>query len=341
MITRSVTLRDVAEQAGVHPSTASRALNPDTRSLVNAQTVTRVVEAARALGYRPNSLARGLKTNRTFTVGMLVPDLTNPLFPPIVRGIEDALGEADYTLIIANTDNDSEKERAVLRTMLDRRVDGLIMATARRQLRRAEALVEEGIPVVLVNRASDDPDLPSVAADDHVGIGLAVRHLTSLGHTEIAHVAGPQDLSTGFARYQSFMAWMESEGLEPDPDRVVFADWFREEPGAEACAALFDRGVEFTAVVAANDLIAIGCYDVIAARARRVPGDVSVVGYNDMPFSDKLAPPLTTVRIPHRAIGVRSAELMLALISEREAAPEAVRLPPTLVVRDSTGPAPS
>ncbi len=337
-VTRAVTLREVADLAGVHVSTASRALNPGTRSLVSEQTAGRVLEAARKLGYQPNSLARGLKTNRTYTVGMLLPDLTNPLFPPIARGVEDALGESDYTVIFANTDNDPEKEAATLRTMLSRRVDGLILATARRSTPHLTELLEAGMPIVLVNRASDDAALPSVTGDDHAGVGLAVRHLVSLGHRRIAHVAGPQDLSTGLARYQSFVAWMQSEGLDPDPDLIVFADSFREASGAQAATELFDRGVSFTAMVAANDLIALGCYDVLAERRKLVPDDVSVVGYNDMPFSDRLYPPLTTVHIPHYMIGVRAAQLVLEFIVEREIGAQAIRLAPTLALRESTAP---
>ncbi|MGH8875285.1 MAG: LacI family DNA-binding transcriptional regulator, partial [Acidimicrobiia bacterium] len=272
-----VTLRDVAERAGVHPSTASRALNPGTRSLVNDETVERVLQVARELRYRPNSLARGLKTNKTFTIGMLLPDLTNPLFPPIVRGIEDTLGAADYTVILANTDNDPERERSIVHSMLNRRVDGLILATAQRKAPLIDELIAGGVPVVLVNRTMDDPPVPSVTADDHAGIGLAVRHLVSLGHTRVAHVAGPQHLSTGLTRYQSFVAWMQSEGLDAHPDRIAFADWFSEEPGAKAFQKLLDRTDDFTAVVAANDLIAIGCYDVLEARGLRVADDVSVV----------------------------------------------------------------
>ncbi|NNC39785.1 MAG: LacI family DNA-binding transcriptional regulator [Acidimicrobiia bacterium] len=337
----TVRLRDVADMAGVHPSTASRALNPGSRSQVNERTVVRVLEAARALGYQPNSLARGLKTNQTFTVGMLLPDLTNPLFPPIVRGVEDALGAADYTVILGNTDNDADKEASILRAMLNRRVDGLIVASARRADANIIQLGESGTPIVLVNRSSDNPHLPSISGDDHAGIGLAVRHLALLGHTKIAHVAGPQDLSTGLARYQSFVAWMQSEGLTPDPDRIVFSEWFHEAPGAVAAAELFERGVDFTAIVAANDLLAIGCYDVLAERGIRVPQDVSVVGYNDMPFSDKLNPPLTTIHIPHYMIGVRAAELALDLIAKRDVGGQAVRLAPSLMVRNSTAAIPT
>lgn len=334
---RSPTLKDVASQAGVHPSTVSRALSPHTRPLVNDDTAKKVMMVADRLGYRPNSLARALKTNRTLTIGMLLPDLTNPLFPPIVRGIEDTLGASDYTVILANTDNDEGKERSIVRSMLDRRVDGLVLATARLQAPIVDELVEMGLPLVLVNRTTDNPKVPSVIPDDHAGVGLAVGHLVELGHTRIAHVAGPQDFSTGLARYHAFCDSMEEEGLTPDPDLVVFADRVHEEPGARALAELYDRGQAFTAILAANDLVAIGCYDILGSRGLTVGGDVSVVGYNDMPFADRLSPPLTTVRIPQYEIGVRSAELILKLVGGETPETMTVGLRPSLVVRGSTG----
>ncbi len=340
-VSRAVTLRDVAQRAGVHPSTASRALNSATRILVNDDTVARVARAARDLGYRPNSLARGLKTNKTFTIGMLLPDLTNPLFPPIVRGVEDTLGRADYTLILGNTDNDPERESAVLQSMTLRRVDGLILATAHRDSPIVARLIDDGVLVVLVNRTTDDSSVTSVTGDDHAGIGQAVRHLSKLGHRRIAHVSGPHHVSTGLTRYQSFISWMGSEGLEVDARLIVEAGWFSEEPGAKATRELMDRGVPFTAIVAANDLIAMGCYDVLGERGLEVGADVSVVGYNDIPFADKLHPALTTVRIPQYQIGVKAAEAMLdGMADPSRAAAVAIRLAPSLVVRESTGPPP-
>ena len=334
-------MRDVAALSMVHASTASRALNPGTRSLVNSETVARVLRAAGELGYRPNSLARGLKTNRTHTIGMLLPDLTNPLFPPIVRGIEDTLGPADYTLILANTDNHDDRERQTLAKMMDRRVDALILATAHRNAPMVDEVIAAGMPVVLVNRTVDDPYVAAVTGDDHAGIGLAVRHLIGLGHSKIAHVGGPQHLSTGFTRYLSFLAWMRIEGLDADPSLIVFADWFHEDPGAKAFRTLLDERNDFTAVIAGNDLIAIGCYDVLKDAGRAVAVDVSIVGYNDMPFADRLDPPLTTIRIPHYQIGVRAAELILEILEKPEGPnPGSIKLAPSLVVRQSTGPPP-
>ena len=330
------TLIDVAQAADVHPSTASRALNVKTRDKVSAATVAKVLDAARRLGYQPNSLARGLKMSRTFTVGMLVPDLTNPLFPPIVRGLEDRLRQDGLTLVLANTDNDETKERELLNAMTARRIDGLILATAQRDYPLLPEIIASGMPVVLVNRTTDDGLVPSVVGDDHSGIGQAVRHLVQLGHTKIAHVGGTLDVSTGLNRYHSFVSWMQTHGLEVDPRLVAIATWFQEERGATAFEELFERGAEFTAVVCGNDLIALGGYDVLRERGLNVPGDVSIVGFNDMPFNDKFSPPLTSVRLPSYHIGYKAAELLIEAIDEPGAHPADVRLRPELVVRGST-----
>ena len=332
------TLAEVAKAAGVHPSTASRALNAHTRAKVSAGTAAQVMGAARRLGYQPNSLARGLRMSRTLTVGMLVPDITNPLFPPIARGIEDRLRRNGLTLVLANTDNDDDKERALFDAMVARRVDGLILATARRQYPLLTEVADRGLPCVLVNRTTDDTAVPAVLGDDHAGIGQAVRHLVELGHRRIAHVGGTQTVSTGVTRYSSFLSWMRQHGLEPDPRLVVIAEWFQEERGAEAFRKLFARGAGFTAVVCGNDLIALGGYDVLRERGLTCPDDISIVGYNDTPFNDKFSPALTSVRIPQYHIGYRVADLLLEIMEDSDYQLADLHLKPQLMVRGSTAP---
>jgi LacI family transcriptional regulator len=334
--TARVTLRDVARVSGVHPGTASRALNEETRALVNEDTARRVLEAAEQLGYRPNPIARGLKTNRSYTIGVLIPDLTNPLFPPILRGIEDRLEESGYTPLMANTDNDPERERIDWHAMRARQVDGIVAATARRDHELLDELLEAGIPVVLVNRRAPDSGVPSATADDRQGIRLAVGHLAELGHERIAHIAGPLELSTGLDRHEGFHEAMRELGLEPDPELVVVTGAFTEAEGAKACAELLDRGAGPTAIAAANDLIALGCYDVFAERGIACPEEISVVGFNDMPFAGRFQPPLTTIRIPHYELGMAAAELMLENLLNGGAPPRDIRLEPSLVVRSST-----
>jgi LacI family transcriptional regulator len=331
-----VTLREVARLAGVHPGTVSRALNPETRELVNSETIRRVIQAAEELGYRPNPIARGLKTNRSYTIGVLIPDIQNPLFPPIVRGIEDRLDDDGYTALIANTENEPERERTSIEALRARQVDGFITATARSDHAMLDELVVLEIPLVLVNRRLEDRSLPSATADDRAGMLLAVRHLIDLGHRRIAHIAGPQDLSTGHARHAGFLEAMRGARLEPELVRA--ADAFTEAEGARICAELLDSGRPFTAIAAGNDLLALGCYDVFAERGIACPAEISVVGFNDMPFAARFNPPLTSVRIPHYEVGMVAAELLLERIQRPGAEPRELQLDPELVVRDSSGP---
>jgi LacI family transcriptional regulator len=331
-----ITLRDVARRAGVHAGTASRALNTATRSLVNPDTAKKVMSAAEELGYRPNPLARGLKTNRSFTIGVLVPDLTNPLFPPIVRGIEDALATVGYTALLANSDNDPDKERLHFQTMKDRQVEGFIMATAERDHPLIEDAIAADVPIVLVNRTVDSSDVFAVITDDHKGTALAVDHLVGLGHVRIAHVGGPERYSTGKARYGGYLDAMKAASLKPDRKIIRFARTFTETEGAKVFKKLLDERKEFTAVVAGNDLLALGCYDVLADAGLRCPEDISIVGYNDIPFLDMLQPPLTTIRIPHYEIGSRATELVIERLQNPSTEPVTVKLEPQLVVRGST-----
>jgi LacI family transcriptional regulator len=333
-----VTLREVADVAGVHPGTASRALNAQTRALVNEETAERVIRAADELGYRPNPIARGLKTNRSYTVGVLIPDLMNPLFPPIVRGIQDRLEEAGYTPLIANTENDPERERIDFERLRARQVDGFITATARRDEDLLTQVAAIGTPVVLVNRRLDQALLPAVVGDDRAGVRLAIEHLADLGHRRIAYLAGPQQVSTGYLRYQGFLEAMRDRGLEPDVELIRFGDAFTEAEGMRLCSELLDGGAALTAIAAGNDLVALGCYDVFEERGIRCPDEISVVGFNDMPFADRFDPPLTTIRIPHYEIGARAAELLIELQGDTQAPPPQIQLPPELVARSSTGP---
>ena len=243
-------LKDVADAAGVHIATASRALDDRRATMVRPETIERVRRAAADLGYRVNRMARGLKTSRSFTIGMLIPDITNPFFPPIVRGAEDCLAQRGYTLVLANTDNDDAKERRHLADMLERQVDGLLLAMARRRDPLVEELRAGPTPLVLVNRTIDRGGVAAVIPDDQAGMHLAVEHLHQLGHRLIAHVAGPPDTSTGARRAAGFATAAKLLGLPTD--RVVVASAFADAAGREAARVLFGGNRLPTGVVAAN-----------------------------------------------------------------------------------------
>jgi LacI family transcriptional regulator len=331
-----VTIRDVARLAEVHPGTVSRALNPETRGLVNHATAERVLAAAAELGYRPNSMARGLKTSRSLTIGVLIPDLTNPLFPPIVRGIDDRLTLDGYTPLLVNTVSDPERERASIEAMLARQVDGFIAATAQLDVEPLALAVERGLPVVLVNRTFEDGSMSACTVDDRKGSALAVEHMVGLGHKRIGYVAGPQNVSTGHRRYLGFTAAMEAAGLPVPPARVSYSGAFTEEAGARASAEVLGADPDVTAIITANDRLAIGCYDTLAELGLGCPEDVSIVGFNDMMFIERLRPPLSSVRVPQRELGYAAAELLLEQLGDNAPPPRELMLEPTLVVRGST-----
>ncbi len=335
---RPATLREVANAAQLDISTVSRALRPETRGRVRPETVKRVLATADALGYRANPFARGLKDQRSMTIGMLVPDLGNPLFPPIVRGIEDGLRERGYAMILANTDQDLGREEQLLDVFMQRRVDGLVLATALRSYPLLDTVVETRVPVVLVNRTMDESRLSMVSGDDHQGIGLAVKHLVELGHRRIAFVGAALSASTGFNRHQYFRGWMQSLGVPVDDDLVVFAPWFTKDDGAKATEELLGRGKDFTAVVASSDMIALGCYRTFRNHGLKVPDDVSVVGYNGSRWCDEFNPPLTSIHVPKYDIGRQTAPLLLAMLDNPDARPANVLLPTTLQQRSSTAP---
>ncbi len=338
MIRQKATLRDVAKAVGVHLSTVSRVMNPQTRHLMTDDIADRVLKAAKELGYTTNLIAASLRTNRSQSIGVVVPDITNPLFPPILMGIEDALTEADYTPIIANTRNDPDRYRTVVNRLIGRQVDGLIFATVTRRDPVIEESLKTGIPIVVVNRRDDDARVSSVINDDPRGIELAVGHVLALGHRRIAHVAGPQNLSTGQARHFAFRNALLSGGIEPDPRMIVFADSFTIEAGYEACRTLLEGNPAVTAIVAANDLLALGCYDALKRNGLRCPEDVSVTGFNDMPLVDRVMPPLTTIRIRHHEIGEQAARLLLNQINNGHSDCVDIVLKPELVIRKSVIP---
>ena len=193
MIKPRATIKDVARRAGVHPSTVSRVLNPATRSMVSENLAQKIEHIADELGYRRNPLASGLRTQKTYTVGIVIPDLTNPVFPPIVRGVEHTLDAAGYNAILADSGSKQRSEEAIIENMKARQVDGLVVAAARRKDPIVDECMAQGIPLVLVNRAVDKHDVAAVINDDELGIQLALEHLTQLGHRRIAYVGGPPE----------------------------------------------------------------------------------------------------------------------------------------------------
>ena len=323
----------------MHPGTASRALNPALPGRITEATAGKVRKAARELGYLPDPTARSLRTRRSGVVGVVVPDLTNPVLPAIVRAIEETLWDAGLACLLADTDNDEDREAAVIAEFLARRCEGLIVATATRASATVRELDGGDLPTVLVTRNIDGSSLPFVGADDASGVRALVQHLVELGHVRIAYLTGPATLSTTFTRETAFRdAIGDLLGRECHPV-VRHGASFTIDAGRQLALQFLGERPAVTAIVAGNDMMAIGCLEALAVAGLRCPQDVSVAGHNDMPLVGKLQPPLTTVAFKQQSLGVRAAQVLLDRLAGNGHSARRHLVPTELVVRGSTGPA--
>ena len=334
-----VTLKELARQAGVHPSTISRIVNDDPRLRVSEDTRKRVKNLLDKTGYRPDGMARGLKLRQSFVLGVLIPDVLNPLFAAIFRGVEDVALEHGYTVILSSTDGQPDRERDVLLALQARRIDGMVVASASLRDPSVRWLRQQPIPHVLVNRYSDLKD-PFVGTDDETGARIATQHLISLGHKRIAHLAGSQRVSTAVLRRRGYLAALKAAGIQPDPNLVVEAGLIAG-GGVSATRRLLALRNPPTAAVAVNDVAAIGAYDAVEQLGLKIPKDLAVTGYNDVPLAGRLRPGLTTIRVPAVEFGRESARLLLEQLTTGKVSTKRIVLPPHLVVRGSTDPSKS
>lgn len=335
----AVTLKEIGRLAGVHPSTVARVLNGDPQQRVSAAVRQRILTVAAERGYQPNHLARSLRTKRSSVIGTLIPDITNPFFALLFRGIEDALAARDFTVILANTDDELAREERGIAMLRGRQVDGLILATARRHDPAIERLMRDEMSLVLVNRHTDPITPNAVVPADYEGAGAAVAHLVELGHRRIAHIAGSDNMSTGAARRRGYRDALVRHSIAFDPGLLVEGS-YRELGGYEAMHRLLALAEPPTAVFAVNDLAAAGAMRALREAGLEVPRDVSVVGFNDLATLSPTTPHLTTVHLPVHVMGMVAGERLLARILDGATFEEPVILPVALEVRESSGPAP-
>jgi LacI family transcriptional regulator len=331
----TATIREVAQAAGVSVATVSRVVSgsshhvrPDTRGRVQA--------AVARLRYEPNLVARGLKKRVTNTVGLIVPDISNPFYPAIARGIEDVASRAGRSVLLCNTYEDLAKERAYLSLLDKRMVDGLIFATVEANTAHLRMLRRRGVPVVLIARAPAGVSIDAVLIDNRRGGRDATEHLLHLGHERIAFIGGPAGLTVAAERCAGYEDALTAAGFTPDPALVRTGN-FRADGGAGAVAALLDGGVAFTAIVAANDLTAIGAMEELRRRGYGVPREVAIVGFDDITFASLVEPRLTTIAQPKYRMGCLAMERLLELLGHGDPRPRRTVLEPELVVRDSCG----
>ncbi|HAF70985.1 MAG: Transcriptional regulator, LacI family [Acetothermia bacterium 64_32] len=330
-----VTMRDVAREAGVSVNTVSRALagKPD----VSPQTRAKVLEVAERLGYRPNKLARGLRSNKTFTLGVIVTDIANPFFAELVKGVEETARKNGYSILLEDTSEDPKKEEKAIQVMLAERVDGLLVTPVQSTRRALEEVLKSGFPFVLMGRYFPDLDAPYVVTDDVQGAIIAVEHLINLGHRKIAHVAGPLHISSAQDRLSGYIKALERHGITVR-EEYILKEAVTLEDGYRAGKELLQLRPLPSAVFAYSDFVAVGIMQAILEEGFRIPADISLVGYDDILFSAYTKVPLTTIRIPKRTLGSEAVRMLLkSLARKKSLSAKAKRLGVDLVVRDSTG----
>jgi LacI family transcriptional regulator len=333
-------LKDVAQVAGVHPSTASRALDPTKSRRISDATVERVETAARKLGYFPDMIAKGLRGGSTTMVGVVVADLENPFFAPLVRGISQQLEARDFVTLVAETLESRDRFERTLNHLLSRRVKALVTTAARSGDTDLLRRFAERIPAcVLAVRSIEGSDLPFVNQDDRQGGELAAGHLLKLGHRVLAQLRGPEDIDTFVNRADGFRGRVAA-GDAADATVEECGIALTLEEGRRLMALTLDANDARppTAVFAHADVMAIGAIEEMEARGLRCPQDVSVIGYDDVPLVSHVQPPLSTIELPGPEIGKRAGEMVLAMIDDPDSTPESVSLPARLVVRESTAP---
>ncbi|HEY4864809.1 MAG TPA: LacI family DNA-binding transcriptional regulator [Candidatus Dormibacteraeota bacterium] len=337
--TTSVTLKDVARAAGIHYSTASRALDPAKRKLVNSATAAHVRKVAAQLGYNQDMVARSLRRGQTNTVGIVVPDFENPTWAAILHGVTSALERSGYVGLLGETEDDHDRYQRLLEKLVGWRVDAVVsMATRLSDGPYLREFASRGVPIVLAIRTLPGEGFVNITEDSVLGGSMAAEHLIGLGHRSLAQLRGPSQVQTFEDRGRGFVRAAADHGIDV-LEMVGTGATPTYEEGRRLMGLLLDRdAAPPTAVFAHNDLMAIGAMDVLAAREIRCPDDVSVIGYNDSPLVEHVRPALTTIRLPAAELGQLAGTSVVKLVERAEDPPESTVLPPTLVVRASTAP---
>ncbi len=337
----TVTVRDVAARARTSTATVSRVLN-DTH-VVSDELKTRVLQAAKDLGYSPNDIARSLKQSNTRTVGVMISDITNPFFASVVRGIEDALASKGYLALLCNTYLRAEKESLYIQLLSQRRIDGVIISAVSRAGQHLKTLRLRRIPWVFINRRPVGFGGPAVLTDNRWGAFEACNHLIQLGHRRLGILAGPQDINTGLDRLIGYREALAMHGLPAEND-LIFMGNFSEESGFDGTLRLMSLPADRrpTALFASNNLLGIGAIQALIELKLRMPDDAAFVTFDESTWARIANPPVTTVAQRQYEMGQRAAHLLLdamssGLLPDEDAPSQDILLKPRLIVRRSCG----
>ena len=326
-------IAEIAKRANVSTATVSRTLNQS--GPVKAATARKVWRAVTEMNYYPNSNARALVSGRSRLIGLIVSDITNPFFPELIRAFQDLAAQKQSEVLLTSTNYLTSRMTECLRRMLERKVDGVAMMTSEMDLGLIKELSRRNVPIVFMDVGQMGPRMSHVAIDYGNGIRQAVDHVVGLGHRHIAFITGPLDLHSARTRRQAFVDGLRHHGLTPDR-KLIREGMHTAEGGQTAMNALLRLGRHPTAVVCSNDWTAIGALHAVHAAGLRVPDDISIVGFDDIPLTRYTNPSLTTVRMTASDVGGTAFHALFRLIAEEAVEGDVYQIPTKLVVRDST-----
>lgn len=330
-----ITLKEIAAIAGVSTTTVSKILNKKDQKLSEA-TRQRVLKIADEYNYIPNSLARSMVTKRTRTLGLIVPDITNPFFPEIARGVEDKANEEGYNIIFCNTDDDLEKEERNISMLIEKMVDGIIILPSSKRTTDFNSLKNISMPIVLVDRDVDIKNVQAkVLVDNYDGSYSAVKYLLDKGYRKIAFITGPLTSVTALQRLKGYKHALDEYNVKFDESYILEGS-FRRSWGRDAVKRLIEEKKSFDAVFCGNDLIAISTMKTIKEYGYKVPEQIGVLGYDDIYISEMVEPPLSTVRQPKYLMGYKAAQITINAIEKKSTKGEIALLKTELIVREST-----
>jgi DNA-binding LacI/PurR family transcriptional regulator len=330
---KSPTIHQVAAAAGVSTATVSRVLAA--ADGVSEELTARVLTAVAALDYRPNRAARNLRKRVVQIVGLVISDIQNPFFTSVVRGIERVLEEEGYTLLLSNSDEDPQREQRHLATLAGEGVAGIVLAPAKGDSEALRRFIRSGPPLVIIDRSVAGISVDTVKVNNEAGAFHAVAHLIAQGHHRIALISGPDQITTAYERRVGYQRALAEAGLELIPAYVQISD-FRQAGGHAAMRRLLDFPQPPTALLTANNLMTLGALQAIHDRKLRIPQDIAIVGFDDMPWAASLQPPLTAVAQPTYDLGVAAAQMLLARIHDPDRAVQQTILDTQLIVRASS-----
>lgn len=326
-------IAEIARRANVSTATVSRTINQS--GPVKATTARKVWRVVSELNYYPNSHARALVSGRSRLLGLIVSDITNPFFSELIRSFDSMAAQQQYDVLITSTDYETNRMTATLRRMLERKVDGVALMTSEMDIGLIRELSRRGVPIVFMDVGQMGPRMSHVLIDYGHGVMQAVEHVVSLGHRNVAFISGPLDLHSARTRRQAFLDGMRRHGQMPDR-RMMREGTHTAEGGYREMAALLRLTRRPTAVVASNDWTAIGALHAIHAAGLRVPDDISIVGFDDIPLVSYTTPALTTVRMSAADVGGTAFDALFRLIDGERHEGDVYQIPTKLVVRDST-----